>query len=730
MNGIPTNTEKTLSGIVSYNSDITNTNTLQANTLQVSTSIFDNGSLQVLGLTTLANVVINGTFTIIAALITFTNITVSNLGTFLNITATGLTSLFNLTVSNITNLFTLNVSGLSSLFNLTVSGITTLQNTTCNTLTAYGQTTFSLIPILPSGYQFLTTIAQTITGAKTFSSSVNTSGIVDNLSITTPLLTLSNSLEFNDSLGGSIFSTGFSQFGGSFLCNLANTNNQFIWRMTGLAQPILMTLNSAGLYMSSLLTCQNGLTVSGDTMLNGPLLVSTINRIDKTAPLIIYSGTVPLPTTGTASGAGLMLGWNSTLGGGECDLISMGQSGAGGFNFYTVNVAIAPCSLLMSLNGGGLTITPPITSTALTSTGLITADHFVATNASASSGFWNMSASTISTTNIGVSANATFSGTSTFNVNHPTTTLGNNISSNTTQYSTVGYVNSTNGPSLLPLNNNWTGQNSFYSTSGFINIGNAGAPYSIGCGHNTANIIVGDSNSLLTSGGGSISIGKGSQYTATSIGGNNINIGGTSFTSITSGINNVAVGANVGNIITTGNSNTILGSGAWTTGANYSNCSCLGYNSTPTSNNQVVLGTSAETVICPNNVNVAGTLTSTNITSTNITCTGNITYPIIINSSFSVNVVLTYIPPFYLYYPNGPNISLTYPAPSPANAGQVFVVRRYGAGGGQTLNLLCVGNLAVWCASNAGPGGGINYAITTTWQVTFLSTGSVFLQIA
>ena len=342
--------------------------------------------------------------------------------------------------------------------------------------------------MLPSGYQFLTTIAQTITGAKTFSSSVNTSGIVDNLSISTHLLTLSNSISFNDANGGTTFNASFAQLNNNFICTIANTGNAAIWYMFGLAQPVLMTISSAGLLVNYLLTCQSGLTVngvinalstlnvSGDTTLNatiinGPLLVSTINRIDKTAPLIIYSGTVPLPTAGTGSGAGLMLGWNSTLGGGECDLISMGQSGAGGFNFYTSNVAIAPCSLLMSLNGYALTIAPQMSTNSITSAGIITIDHFVATNSSATSNFWNMSASTISTTNILVNANATIIGTSTFSgptvFNQPLTAPPATL---TTQLATLGQVNTAVSATSFSSVSGSTQVNYTVDTSNTINI--------------------------------------------------------------------------------------------------------------------------------------------------------------------------------------------------------------------------------------------------------------------
>jgi hypothetical protein len=169
LSGIYSDTQKTLSGIISTYSDISSTTNSNCDNLTVNTSLTDNGTLNVLGQTTLNNVTITGILSILASLITFTNITVSNLASFLNISAIGLTSLFNLTVTGITNLLvttctaltatSLNVSGNSALqattctnltstgtanlqgttcTNLSSTGTATLQNTTCNTLTTYG----------------------------------------------------------------------------------------------------------------------------------------------------------------------------------------------------------------------------------------------------------------------------------------------------------------------------------------------------------------------------------------------------------------------------------------------------------------------------------------------------------------------------------------------------------------------------------------------------------------
>jgi hypothetical protein len=97
---------------------------------------------------------------------------------------------------------------------------------------------------------------------------------------------------------------------------------------------------------------------------------------------------------------------------------------------------------------------------------------------------------------------------------------------------------------------------------------------------------------------------------------NNMGVGDTSVLSvITSGIQNTAFGVNTLDLNTTGSNNTAIGYGALinnTTGINntslgynafaaggISNSTAVGYNSNPTTNNQVVLGTLNETVYIP-----------------------------------------------------------------------------------------------------------------------------------
>jgi hypothetical protein len=97
---------------------------------------------------------------------------------------------------------------------------------------------------------------------------------------------------------------------------------------------------------------------------------------------------------------------------------------------------------------------------------------------------------------------------------------------------------------------------------------------------------------------------------------NNIGVGDTSvLSSLTSGIQNTAFGVNTLDINTTGSYNTAFGYNALTnnvtglyntaigynafTASSINNSTAIGYNSNPTTNNQIVLGTNAETVYIP-----------------------------------------------------------------------------------------------------------------------------------
>jgi hypothetical protein len=115
-------------------------------------------------------------------------------------------------------------------------------------------------------------------------------------------------------------------------------------------------------------------------------------------------------------------------------------------------------------------------------------------------------------------------------------------------------------------------------------------------------------------------------------GANNTAIGQEIIPNITSGGTNSCFGFQAGYGITTGNSNTLIGSGAGLqiidacfntavgynsfTSGNYSYSTAIGTGAQPTTNHQIVLGTNAETVYCPNNLQVTGQTSSSNFVST------------------------------------------------------------------------------------------------------------------
>ena len=235
---------------------------------------------------------------------------------------------------------------------------------------------------------------------------------------------------------------------------------------------------------SSLPSLIGSLTPSALTI-NGGLVNNSISNSSTTQPYIIRSGTMPLPTT-TSTIAGMGIGWNAIGGGGfgECDLINYGQGGGGGgFNFSTItstqpNRNIATLGLYgnyglwLYSNAGRLRIddrnggafwwsqSEEGSQMQMSNNGISTSIILGCANSS------GVGSTCLSISTGGVSPNVNFNplSTSTFNVSHPTTSLGNNISTNTTQYATVGYVNTSIPASLTGTNNIFIGTNQFNGT--------------------------------------------------------------------------------------------------------------------------------------------------------------------------------------------------------------------------------------------------------------------------
>jgi len=234
--------------------------------------------------------------------------------------------------------------------------------------------------------------------------------------------------------------------------------------------------------------------------LNGYLNNNKIINSSGTQPYIIQTGTMPLPTT-TSAISGLGIGWNAINGGGmgETDFINYGQAGGGGgFNFSTItttqtNRNIASIGLYgnyglwLYSNAGRLRIddrnggsfwwsqSQEGSLMQMSNNGISTSITLGCGNASGV----GSTCLSINTSSVSPNVNLNPLSTTTFNVSHPTTSLGNNISTNTTQYATVGYVNAVIPVipvSLLGTNNTWTGTNTYsntvtFNSSTFIAVG-------------------------------------------------------------------------------------------------------------------------------------------------------------------------------------------------------------------------------------------------------------------
>ena len=586
--------------------------------------------------------------------------------------------------------------------NLTVNTLSTLNTNTIinNILTInatnsiIGQTTFSLVPILPSGYQFLTNTSQTIIGAKTFSSVITSNGINDSISITAPTITAST------------------------VCNAPYFN----------ATNATLTSN---LY---------------NALVAGVLSTNLITNSSSTLPINIGCGTISIPS-GTNASSGLQIGWNGIAGDGETDFINLGQAGAGGFNFGVITNSLPyrglcllnPYSnygLWLFSNTGRLRIDDRNGgaywwSQSMEGSQMIMGSNGISTSITLGCGdSGGVGATCLSISTGGVSPNVNLNplSTTTFNVSHPTTSLGNNISTNTTQYATVGYVNSNGGTSLLPSNNIWTGTNSY--TKNQISIGSGTQIYVGNSTGNQQSIIIGDPLSLATTTISTNCISVGTLSLRSSTGANNISLGTANFTTLTTGNQNISIGTSNGGGITTGSNNIIIGTSSWTSG-NFSNCTVIGNTvPTPTANNSIILGSTTETVY----INGSSQLNNSLLFGTTV-CSGDVLQ---INNqtkrfesvyTSGVTNTLTNPLPFMILFTPIAGMSFILPVPSATNAGQTFIIRRAATGGGQSIAFSVTGGGAVWLPVNSGSGVS-SFVVSVTWQFTFYSNGTNYICIA
>ena len=500
-------------------------------------------------------------------------------------------------------------------------------------------------------------------------------------------------------------------------------------------------------------------TFTGSNTFQLPIISSGLTNYSASLPIAITFplGSTPLPATTTGDlRNGFLIGWNGLSGSnGETDFTNLNQGGnQGGFLFGNIPVGSSYQKLasLLPFNAGGLYLRSyagqirlddyngsvffyanmynNAGQTVISSRGISTSLFLQCGDGSANP----VNALSLSSSTVSSLVNFSPASTTTFNAFHPTTTLGNNISTNTTQYSTVGYVNANSGTALLASNNTWTGNNNFYGSLRYINIGAPSNALAFGASTgNSGSIIVGDSSSLATTttSSGNICIApplSSSLYTTT--GSNNICVGALSATAITTGNNNLIYGTSSGTGITTGSLNTVIGAGAWPTG-NFSNCTVIGAGAlAPDASNQIVLGRTADTVLIRGASQINDTLmTGTTVVSNNMQVNGNIIQPIGTIYTAGVNTIFLSIPPYILYLPAA-SMNFTLPAPSAANAGMQFIIRRTGVGSSSTVSFLCSGSPAVWVTLNANAGiTSFAVASLSASQSMWFSSGTLFYQL-
>ena len=119
--------------------------------------------------------------------------------------------------------------------------------------------------------------------------------------------------------------------------------------------------------------------------------------------------------------------------------------------------------------------------------------------------------------------------------------------------------------------------------------------------HNTAyGFQSGAGLSNTTASGGNSGFGAFALYSITTTGENNTAIGHNALRGLTTGTQNTQVGFTtnaLSNNLTTGNSNTLIGYQASVSGTAVNQSTAIGYNAQVSASNQIVLGTTAETII-------------------------------------------------------------------------------------------------------------------------------------
>ena len=301
--------------------------------------------------------------------------------------------------------------------------------------------------------------------------------------------------------------------------------------------------------------------------------------------------------------------------------------------------------------------------------------------------------------------NNIWTGTNTFNTSIPTTTL---TPSTSTQFSTVGYTTSAiSAASLLPLNNTWTGTNAFNTSIPTTTLTPSTSTQFSTVGYTTSAI---SAASLLP---------LNNIWSGTNRFDNDVTFKGQVYipdqtTTFAANCNINIYGQTLGNFL-----NWYQNGLTDSVSAGFDIFDQLNYDIYPFS--------TVSNIICRIGT-VANAFKSLVLNgNVKITPQGQISRPLGTIYTLPVSTTFTTIPPYILFNPTS-GMGFVLPAPSATNAGQTFVIRKIASG--VTVSFTCVGNLPVWVPVNSGPTGNTAVSISTTWQLTILSTGSLYLTIA
>jgi hypothetical protein len=212
-------------------------------------------------------------------------------------------------------------------------------------------------------------------------------------------------------------------------------------------------------------------------------------------------------------------------------------------------------------------------------------------------------------------------------------TVNETATINTLNTTVTATINTLDVTETATIETAYIGSNS--STSGLVVYGNVSQvlPDSSSCqygANNQSGDITGTANTSfgqtcmnnVTSGSQNCGMGNSALANCTT-GTYNTAIGSGSMPTLTTGTGNTSLGADSALSISSGSYNTCIGVNS---DSQYANSTAIGYNSTVTANNQVMLGTSAETVVIPGNLIIDG-LVSQVLSSTQSTQFGSNSLP-------------------------------------------------------------------------------------------------------